>query len=120
MKPLIDSTKFGSITISDKKHAKDIVIRLDGKVEKRHKELSKEVYGTSHILSLAEAEDIYEEGAQRIIIGSGQEGMLNISEEAAGFFKQKGCKVKLFPTPEAIKKWNKAKKPAIGLFHVTC
>jgi hypothetical protein len=120
MKPIIDSTKFGSITISGKKHAKDILIHLDGRVEKRRKELSKEVYGTSHILSLAEAEFIYEDGAERIIIGSGQEGILKLSEEAECFFKQKGCKVKLLPTPQAIKKWNKAKKPAIGLFHVTC
>jgi hypothetical protein len=120
MKPSIDSTRFGSITISGKKHARDILIRLNGKVEKRRKDLSKEVYGTSHILSLAEAEYIYEEGADRIIIGTGQEGMLKLSDEAVEFFKQEGCKVKLYPTPEAVKRWNKAMRPSIGVFHVTC
>lgn len=120
MKPKIDKTKFSSITVSGENYEKDILIRLNGKVEKRKKKLSKEVYGTSHILSLAEAEDVYEKGAELIIIGSGQEGMLKLSDESAGFFEKKGCKVELLPTPEAIQAWNKAKGSTIGLFHITC
>lgn len=120
MKPKIDKTKFGSITIAGEKYEHDVLIRLDGKVEKRKKKLSKQEFGTSHILSLAEAEYVYEERAEKIIIGSGQEGMLKLSDEAAAFFKKKGCKVTLLTTPEAIKAWNKAKSPSIGLFHITC
>jgi hypothetical protein len=120
MKPKIDKTSFGSITINGEKLENDILIRLDGKVEKRKKKLSKAVYGTSHTLSQAEAEFIYEVGAERIIIGSGQSGMLKLSEEAEDYFSERKCKVKLFSTPEAIKSWNKAKGKTIGLFHITC
>jgi hypothetical protein len=120
MKPKIDRTKFGSITLDGEKVEHDILIRLNGTLEKRKKKLSKEVYGTSHTLSLAEAEFVYEEGAKAIIIGSGQEGILKLSDEAAAFFKKKECKVKLMPTPEAMHEWNKAKSPTIGLFHITC
>jgi len=120
MKPRIDRTEFGSITIAGKRIEHDVVLRLDGSVEKRRKKLSKEIYGTSHLVSLAEARDIYDEGAERLILGSGQEGNVELSEEAAGYFGSKGCKVKRYPTPEAIDKWNKAKGKVIGLFHVTC
>jgi hypothetical protein len=120
MKPKIDKTKFGSITVAGEKYENDILIRLNGKVEKRKKKLSKEIFGTSHIISLAEAEYIFEDGAETIIIGSGQSGLLKLSSEAAAFFQQKECKVELLPTPEAIHLWNKAKIPTIGLFHITC
>jgi hypothetical protein len=120
MKPEIDSTDFGSITIEHETFEHDVVIRLDGTIVKRKKKLSKEIYGTSHILSLPEAEFVYEDGARRLIIGSGQEGMVELSDEASQFFKKKDCRVSLFPTPEAIEAWNKAKGETIGLFHITC
>ncbi len=120
MIPKIDKTKFGSITVNGEKYDHDIIIRLDKRVEKRKKKLSKEVFGTSHTISLAEAEYVYEEGTDAIIIGSGQSGLVTLSDEAAEFFNQKHCQVELFPTPEAIKYWNKAKGQIIGLFHITC
>lgn len=120
MKPKIEKSKFGSITIGGIKYEYDILIRLDGEVVKRRKKLSKQLYGTSHILSLDEAVFVFEQAAQRLVIGSGQDGMLKLSTEAEAFFKEKGCKVKLMPTPEAIEHWNKAKGNTIGLFHITC
>jgi hypothetical protein len=120
MKPKIDKTKFGLITVSGKKYENDILIRLNGNVEKRKKKLSKEVFGTSHMISLAEAEHVYQDGAENLIIGSGHSGMVNLSDEAIEFFKQKHCQVELLPTPEAIHQWNKTKGQIIGLFHITC
>ncbi len=120
MKVKIDRTRFGSITIAGQKYDCDVIIRLDGKVEKRKKKLSKEPFGTSHIISAAEAEYIYEVGARSLVIGSGQSGMAQLSREAAVFFLRKQCTVHLLPTPEAIGCWNEIEGPAIGLFHVTC
>ncbi len=120
MKPRIDQTKFGSITIDREIFEHDVIIRLDGSVKKRKKKLSKEVYGTSHIISLAEAEHVFEDGARWILIGSGQSGMAKLSVEADEFFRQKGCRVTLLPTPEAVHWWNEKEGAGIGLFHVTC
>jgi len=120
MKPKIDKTKFGSITIAGEKHTHDIIIRLNGKIEDRKKKLSKDVFGTSHIISLAEAKFIYEDGADYLIIGTGQSGMVKLSDEAIEFFTLKECQPYLLPTPEAIHLWNKAKTSMIGLFHITC
>jgi len=67
MKPRIDRTAFGSITIEGTEFEHDVLIRLNGRPEKRKKKLSKAVYGTSHIISMAEAEYVFEKGAERLI-----------------------------------------------------
>lgn len=120
MKPAISDTDFGSIIIEGSKIEHDIVIRLSGEIKKRKKKLSKAVYGTSHTVSLEEAKHIYQDGAERLIIGSGQAGLVRLSEEAFDYFKKKKCEVELQPTPSAIEYWNKATGAVIGLFHVTC
>jgi hypothetical protein len=97
-----------------------VIIRLNGHTKKRKKKLSKAVYGTSHTISVDEAKHIYEEKAERLIIGTGQSGMVELSAEAADYFKRKECQVELLPTPEAIRVWNKAEGEVISLFHVTC
>lgn len=120
MKPVIDKTGFGYLQIEDSKIKHDIVIRMSGEIKKRKKKLSKAVYGTSHMISLEEAKYLYQDGAERLIIGSGQYGLVELSQEASDYFKQKKCRVDLQPTPEAVESWNKAKGKIIGLFHVTC
>jgi hypothetical protein len=120
MKPMIESTKFGSIVIEGQSYAHDVMICLDGTIKKRKKKLSKEVYGSSHTISPAEAEHIYENGAELLVLGAGQYGLVNLSQEASDFFVSRGCQVDICPTPEAIKVWNESERQTIGLFHVTC
>jgi len=108
MKPRINRTEFGSITIGGCVIEHDVIIRLGGKVKKRKKKLSKRVYGTSHTISLDEAKHVFEKGAERLIVGSGQQGMVVLSDEAEDYFRRKGCAVKWAPTPAAIRLWNKA------------
>jgi hypothetical protein len=120
MKPKIDKTSFGSVTIEGKVFTHDVIIRLDGMIKKRKKKLSKSVYGTSHIISLDEAKHVFEKGAKGLIIGSGQNGLVKLSDEASKYFKKKKCAVELLPTKEAVILWNESEKKHIGLFHVTC
>jgi hypothetical protein len=120
MKPTINSTHFGSITIQGEEFKNDVIIRLGGDVKKRKKKLSKAIYGTSHMISLDEARYTFEEGAEKLVIGTGQTGMVELSDEAADYFKKNHCQVQMLPTPEAIRVWNKSEGKIIGLFHVTC
>ncbi len=120
MEPAIQGAEFGSITVAGEVYDHDIVIRLGGQVKKRKKKLSKEQSGTSHIVSLDEAKDIFDEGAERLIVGTGQYGALKLSEEAERYFKDNGCSVELHPTPQAVQAWNEAEGKTIGMFHVTC
>jgi hypothetical protein len=122
MKPRIDRTAFGSITVEGSVFEHDVIIRPDGKVMKRKKKLSKAVYGTSHTISRDEAKYVCDQGAgaDRLIVGSGQYGNVELSPEAAAYVEDKKLSVLLLPTPEVIDVWNETESKAIGLFHVTC
>jgi len=122
MRPHIDKTTFGTITIGGTAFAHDVIVRPDGRVKRRKKRLSKAVYGTSHVLSLQEAKYVRKQAAsaERLIIGSGQHGNVSLSPEAAAYLKRRHCRVVIAPTPKVIDIWNKEKGEAIGLFHVTC
>ena len=117
----ISRFRFGSIEIDGQNYQYDVLIRQDGRVEKRKKKLSKELYGTSHKLSLAEAEYVFEAGAERLIFGTGQFGRCHLSPEAEAFFAEKDVEVILLPTGKALDFWNKnCNDQTIGLFHITC
>ena len=120
MEPHITGTSFGSITIEETRYDHDVLIRRGGVIEKRKKKLSKRIYGTSHVLSLDEAQHIYEDGAKRLIIGTGQSGRLDLSEEAKLYFERRGLLIELSPTRQAIHHWNDTHGESLGLFHVTC
>jgi hypothetical protein len=120
MRPKIDDVWFGSITIEGKRYEYDIIIRLSGKVRKRRKALSKAVYGTSHKISLAEIKELYRKKVERLVIGTGHEDQVRLSDEAAAYLTERQCAVDLKPTPEAIQYWNEVEGKVLGLFHVTC
>ena len=119
MEPIIQGTEFGRITVDEVVYERDILIRPSGRVKKRRKKLSKKD-GSSHVISLEEAKHIFGKGADRLIIGTGQEGHVQLSEEAQAYFNDQDCSVELLPTPQAIEAWNQSEGKAIGMFHVKC
>jgi hypothetical protein len=116
----IDRSEFGSITVDGKTYDHDVMIGLSGRVSKRKKKLSKQQYGTSHVVSKAEAKAVFEKGSDVIIIGSGHEGNVRLSPEAEDYFAKKRCEVLLQPTQKAIRSFNRSAKRKIALMHVTC
>lgn len=116
----IDDTQFGSITIDGKTYYHDVVIRMSNDIVKRKKKLSKRVYGTSHTVSEDEVRFVFEKGCMELILGTGQHGMVSLSQEAAAFLDSKGCRVIAKETPDAIRTFNASDRPKVGLFHVTC
>ena len=116
----IDSSEFGSVTIDGKTYDHDVIVRLSGKVNKRKKKLSKKQYGTSHVVSKAEAKAVFEKGCELLVIGTGQTGNVSLSPEAANYFERKGCKILLQPTQNAIQSFNRSAERKIALMHVTC
>jgi hypothetical protein len=94
MKSRIDATAFGSITVNGTVFVHDVIIRPDGRVKKRKKKLSKAVYGTSHTISRQEARYLYQQAASadRLIVGSGQDGNVELSPEAAAYLKDRKCR----------------------------
>ena len=120
MEPKINGTSFGSIIIDHEIFDYDVVISIDGKVNKRKKKLSKVVYGTSHRVSDGEISDIYDQDAEIVLVGSGQYGLLELSDKAKYFLESQGCSFEVLPTPEAIDYWNSNEGKIVAMFHVTC
>ena len=77
---MIESTKFGQITIDGSTYDHDIVTLPSGDVIKRKKKLSKKEYGTSHIVSVNEIKAYFEKGTETFIAGTGQYGILELSQ----------------------------------------
>ena len=117
---LINGTRFGEIAIDGATYDHDVIIRLSGKVERRRKRLSKEEYGTSHVISKAEAKFVFEEGCDLIVVGAGQYGNVRLSPEASAFFEKRKCRVIVEPTPQALHTFNHSKGRKAALMHVTC
>ena len=120
MQPRIDDSHFGSISIDGRQYHADVVVRADGRVQLRDKALAGRRPGGSHVLSVGEARVLFAPGVERVIVGSGQAGMLTVSDEALTYFRVRGCTVEVLPTPQAIDSWNVASGGVSGLFHVTC
>jgi hypothetical protein len=96
----IENTAFGNITMDGKTYEHDVVVHLSGEVVKRKKKLSKNYYGTSHILSKDEAKFVFEKGCEQLIVGSGQMGNVRLSPEAEAYFAKKNCKVSVTADPQ--------------------
>src|SRR5713101_68262 len=119
MKPSIDRTAFGSITIDGEVFEHDVLIRLNGPVKKWQNKLSTGVFGPSHIISLDEAPTSTKKGRTGSSSARG-------SMARSGFPPQrprisaKRCQVELQPVPAVIRARNEAEGAVIGLLHVTC
>ncbi|MDP6125567.1 MAG: MTH938/NDUFAF3 family protein [Candidatus Latescibacteria bacterium] len=98
---------------------RDFIIRPSGKIKKRRKKLSKNSEGDSHEISMEEAKHAFAKKVPRLIVGTGMEGGLSISDIAATYLDKKKCEVEVLPTPEAAKRWNELDGKAVGLFHFT-
>lgn len=120
MRPFIEASSFGSITINGTTFPHDVYIWANGEIRKRKKKLSKKIYGTSHNISKDEIDFIISEEVEFLLIGTGQYGRAKLSEPALELLAMRNIRAELHPTPEAIQTWNDRDEINLGLFHVTC
>lgn len=113
---MIDSTEFGSITVNGKKYEHDIVIDYKGNVKKGWLQ-------TRHLVAEKEFFDFVKEDPEIILIGNGQYGSAEVSDEFVRLAEEKGVEVIIKETPDAIKKFNElieTGKKVVAYIHVTC
>ena len=120
MEPQIDAVRFGTVSVGGATHRHDIVISPNGQVERRPKELSKQRYGTSHTIALAEVEALWQPGLQTLIVGAGFLGRVRLSPEATAFPSARQCTSTILPVRRAAQRWNAAQGQIAALFHITC
>ena len=118
--PKITGTQFGSIGLDDETYDRDIYILADGEVKKRKKKLAKEVYGTSHKIGPDELAAICKGKPKIVFIGTGQQGVAELTEEGRRYLEKQGIDYAALPTPEIVASYNKCDKRKAALLHVTC
>jgi len=120
------STSFGEITINGKRYEYDVVVKKDGTVLKRPKEISAKKKTTGHTpFTKEELEKILSDvgDVEVVVIGTGQSGALPIEEDVLLFLEQHCFSAFIATTPNAIFDFVelvKSDKKVVGIFHLTC
>lgn len=118
-------SEFGSIEIDGETFQYDVFITPEGSVEKRPKDISKEVQHFGHTpLSKKEFKAIVDTmgEVESIIVGKGHNGALPINRETMKYAKQQGIELIEKITPKAIEDFLERKKEGnVGaIMHITC
>ena len=120
---MIEEYRFGSITINGRTYTNDVEVRWDDEVLNWQRE-------ESHVIDLNCIERALKENPEVIVIGTGEAGFAEVTEEAQEEIKSRGTKLIIDKTEQAIKTFNVRKEDSeeeegvpekvIGLFHLTC
>jgi hypothetical protein len=110
----IDFTKFGEISIDGKIYYSDMLVCWDGTVEFRAKK---------HIFDMDDFAALLKRKPDIIVIGTGQTGVVKVSDEVVQIAEDKKIKLYVDPSPKAVDVFNglvAQGKKAIALIHTTC
>ncbi len=111
----VNSFQFGSIVIDGKAYSSDVIVTYKGKVKEAKTKLR-------HLLK-DELFELLFERPEIVLIGTGEDGLMKVSEDAKAFAVERKIEVLALPTLEAVAKFNelvKAGKAVVAYFHVTC
>lgn len=130
---MVEEYHFGSITIDGKTYEHDVEVRWTPHQkfgEDQACEVLKWWRKESHIIDIEDVKRAVEQKPDTIIIGTGESGVAEVTESAQNFITEKGIKLIIDITGEAIKTFNiineasaeeeGKKNRVIGLFHLTC
>jgi hypothetical protein len=118
--PAINGTAFGSVTLDDETYDKDVYILADGEVKKRKKRLAKDTYGTSHKIGPDELARLCQGKPKIVFIGTGQQGVAELTGEGKRYLEQHGIDYVVLPTPEIVASYNQCDRRKAALIHITC
>jgi len=109
----INSSTYGSITISGVTYNHDVFILPSGKVEERE-------YG--HIFTKEQVEHVLKENPEVIVVGKGTSGLASLSSEARALLEEKGVGIIEADTPDIKDEFNELSetKRTAAIVHVTC
>ena len=115
----IDNYAFGSITVDGEVYHKDLWI-IDGIIKKRDKSIAKSKFGTSHRISKKELKKVLTPNTKRVIIGSGNSGLVSLTKKAQKYLEEQDIEVEMYKTGELIQRNIEIRKTDAGILHLTC
>jgi len=118
--PRIEAAAFGSITVDGAVRDGDRWLTADGKTRKRRKKAAREVYGTSHVIGPIELRRVCRVAPAVLFVGTGYNGMVQISAEGRGYLDRQHITVVTGSTATIAEAYNSAPGPKAAILHVTC
>jgi len=133
---MIEEYHFGSITINGKIYNQDVEVRWTGEVLKWWRK-------EGHVIDAADVERAVEQNPDTIVIGTGEVGIAEVTQNCQNFIRKKGIELIIDKTEEATRTFNiifreskdynppttlplkrapeeGKQRKVIGLFHLTC
>jgi hypothetical protein len=106
---------FGRITVNSQTYTKDVVIFPD-------RVFSPWWRKTGHYLEVEDLSDVISAKVSTVIIGTGFNSTMQVSEETIDYLTSHKIKVYVKNTNEAVTLYNElfSKKPVIAALHLTC
>jgi len=111
---MIESYDFGKIRINGREYTNDVIISAN--------QVSSWWRGESHWVDIEDIKEIVEKKPKTIIFGTGDSGLMKVSEETKEHLKKLGAEVIVEPTKKAFDIYNKLseKSEVVAALHLTC
>lgn len=113
----IETYSFGEMTIEGRTYTSDLILFPDGRIQDNWWREE------GHMLKPGDIMDLIETVPEKLIIGTGANGMMQVSEDVVEQCRHRGIEVVACPTSEAVYLYNKALEDgdlAAACFHLTC
>lgn len=115
----IEHYAFGSITIAGEVFHNDLWI-IDGKINLRDKSIAKNKFGSSHRISRKELKIVLTPKTRRVIIGSGNSGLVSLTNKAQKYLEKQGIELEICKTGELTQRDIEISEYDSGIIHLTC
>jgi hypothetical protein len=115
----IENYTFGSITIDGEVYTKDLWI-INGIIKKRDKSIAKRKFGTSHKITRKELKRVITQKTRRVIIGSGDSGLVSLTAKAVKYLKEKDIELEICKTGELKQQIEEISEKDSSIIHLTC
>ncbi|MFC2175019.1 MTH938/NDUFAF3 family protein [archaeon] len=112
---MFDSFSFGCITWNHEPHKYDVVV-IDSQLRERGPR------DNNHLLAAPELQNYLKQNTKKVVIGTGESGVLEVSGDARALMESKGIEWVAAPSAEAIGLYNSEpdKSIVVAVIHSTC
>ncbi len=108
---------FGKMNVGGKEFTSDLILHPDGHIQDNWWRAQ------GHNLIPDDITSVLDEAPEKLIIGTGANGRMSVSESVKKQCEKQGIEIDASPTPEAVTRYNQTaeKGTAVaGCFHLTC
>jgi hypothetical protein len=111
----IDTYSFGRMSIDGAEHTSDLILLPGGRV------VGDWWRDEGHLLQVQDLGEVFDAGPERLIVGIGAYGVMDVSEAVRDACRERGIELVIERTGDAVDLYNAARKESVAAaFHLTC